>query len=47
MSWREHIWEFAISALSWVVAVGALVFVVAFVAYDAAKTRHRRRKGLS
>ena len=43
MTWRDHSWEFAVTAFSWLVAVGALVFVIAFVLYDAAKTRKSRR----
>jgi hypothetical protein len=30
-----------VGAVSWVVAIGALVFVIAFLAYDALKTRRR------
>ena len=44
MTWRDHTWEFVISAFSWIVAIGALVFVVAFVVYDAHKTRRRRTR---
>jgi hypothetical protein len=44
MTWRDHTWEFVISAFSWIVAIGALVFVVAYVAHDTFKTRRRTRK---
>ena len=44
MTWRGHTWEFVISAFSWIVALGTLVFVAAYVAYDAYKTRSRRRR---
>lgn len=44
MTWRGHTWEFVLSALSWFLAIGALAFVVAFVAYDAHKSRHRRKQ---
>lgn len=43
MTWRDHTWEFAVTALSWLVALGAVVFVIVFVLYDAAKTRKSRR----
>lgn len=43
MTWRDQTWEFTVSAFSWVVALGALVFVVAYVAFDALQTRRRRR----
>jgi uncharacterized membrane protein YGL010W len=39
MTWRDHTWEFTVSALSWIVALGAIVFVLAFIAHDAYKTR--------
>jgi len=41
MTWRDHTWEFTVGAVSWIVAIGALVFVIAFLAYDALKTRRR------
>jgi len=44
MTWRDHTWEFTVSTLSWVIAIGALVFVVAFVAYDAIKRRWKARR---
>lgn len=44
MTLRDHTWEFVISAFSWLVAIGALVFVVAFVAFDAVKTRRKERR---
>ena len=44
MTWRGHTWEFVISTISWIVALGALIFVVAYVTYDAYKTRRRTRK---
>lgn len=46
MSWRGHAWEFAVTALSWIVAIGAIAFVAAFVACDALRRRRcARRKG--
>ena len=44
MTWRDHTWELVISACSWLVAIGALVFVAAYVAYDAYKTRRRKAR---
>jgi len=44
MTWRDHTWEFAISALSWLIAIGALVFVASFVAFEAFKNRRRSRR---
>jgi len=44
MTWRDHTWEFVIIAFSWIVALGALVFVVAYVAFDAFKTRRGKAK---
>lgn len=43
MTWRDHTWEFTVTAFSWLVALGAVVFVIAFVLYDSAKTRKSRR----
>ncbi len=43
MTWRDHTWEFVICAFSWIVAIGALLFVVAFVAHDAYKTRRQKK----
>lgn len=43
MTWRDHTWEFVLGALSWLVAIMALVGVVAFVIYHAHKTRRRKR----
>jgi len=44
MTFRDHTWEFAVSAFSWIAAIGALVFVAAYVALEMIKERHRRRK---
>ncbi len=44
MTWRDHTWEFAVSTFSWIVAIGALAFVVMFVMYDAVKTRRRKAR---
>ena len=44
MTWRGHTWEFVISTISWIVALGALVFVVAYVAFDAFKMRRRKAR---
>ena len=43
MTVRDHTWEFAVNAFSWIAAIGALVFVAAYVAYDAYKTRRRAK----
>ena len=43
MTWRDHTWEFTVSALSWLVAIGALVFVASFVAFEAFKNRRKGR----
>jgi len=42
MNWRDQTWEFVLSTLFWLVAIMVLAGVVAFVAYDAIKTRRRR-----
>ncbi|HSX23044.1 MAG TPA: hypothetical protein VLE97_09745 [Gaiellaceae bacterium] len=42
MTSRDHAWEFCVGALSWFVAVGALVLVVAFLAFEAYRGRRRR-----
>ena len=42
MTWRDHTWEFTVSTLSWIIALGAIVFVAAYVAHDAYKTRRRK-----
>ena len=42
MTWRDYTWEFTVSALSWIVALGALVFVAAYVTHDAYMTRRRK-----
>ncbi len=44
MTWRDHTWEFVISAFSWFVALAALVFVVIFFACETLKTRRVRRR---
>ena len=44
MTWRDHTWEFTVSALSWIVAIVALVFVVAFLAVEVFKTRRKMRR---
>ena len=43
MTWRGHTWEVLVGAIFWIVAIVALSFVVAYVAYDAYKTRRRRQ----
>ena len=42
MTWREGVWEFTVNTLSWFIAIGALAFVVAYVAYDAIKMRRQK-----
>lgn len=44
MTLRDHTWEFVISAVSWIVAIGALVFVAAYLAHDAIKRRRKVRR---
>lgn len=44
MSLRERIWEFTVETLSWFVAIGALVFVVAYVVFDAIQTRRAKAR---
>ena len=39
MTWHDHAWEFTVSALSWLIAIGALAVIAALVAYDAIKQR--------
>jgi len=41
MTWRGHTWEFVVSAISWIMAIGALGFVVVYVWFDAIRTRRR------
>ena len=43
MTWREGVWEFTVTVLSWFIAIGALVFVLGYVAIDAIKTRRKGR----
>lgn len=44
MSVRERVWEFVVESLSWIVAFGALVFVVAYVVFDAIQTRRAKAR---
>ena len=44
MSLRERSWEFTVETLSWLVAIGALVFVVVYVAFDAIQTRRAKTR---
>jgi len=44
MSVTERVWEFTVTAASWIIAFGALVFVVVFVAYDAIRTRRSKAR---
>lgn len=44
MTWTEQAWEFTVIMLSWFIACGALVFVIAYVALDAIKTRRKGRQ---
>jgi hypothetical protein len=44
MTWREHTWEFLLSAFSWIVAIGALAFVALFLACEAVKNRRKSRR---
>ena len=37
----DHAWEFVVAVAFWLVAVVALVFVAAYLAHDAYKTRRR------
>lgn len=41
MTWRDHTWELVVAVAFWIVAVVALVFVAAYLAHDAYKTRRR------
>lgn len=43
MSWSEGVWEFTVNMLSWFIAVGALVFVIVYVALDAIKVHRKGR----
>ena len=47
MNWREHSWELVVSALSWVVAIVAIVCIGVFVALDAGKRRWALRRALT
>ena len=44
MSWRGYTWEFLITAISWILAIGALAFVAAYVAFDAIKSHRKERR---
>jgi hypothetical protein len=44
MTWRDHTWEFVITAFSWLVAFMALGAVIGFVIFDAYKNRRGRRR---
>ena len=44
MTLRAHTWELTVFALSWVMALGALAFVVAYLAHEAFKTRYRKER---
>ena len=44
VSWRDHVWEFTVGAISWLIAIGALAFVVAFIAYDALKDKRKKAR---
>lgn len=44
MTRRDHTWEFAVSTFSWVVAIGALAFVAAYLVYEAVKNRRGDRR---
>lgn len=44
MTWRDHTWEFTVGALSWIVAIGAIVFVVGYVAFEAIRSRRSARR---
>lgn len=42
MTLRDHTWEFAVTAVSWIVAIAAIGLVIGLVAYDAFKTRRNK-----
>lgn len=44
MTWRDYTWEFTVAALSWVVALGALALIAAYVAYEALQRRRAARQ---
>ena len=41
MTWRDHTWEFTVSALSWLVAIGALGCLVMFLVFERFKNRRK------
>lgn len=44
MTWRGHTWELTVFVLSWLMALGALAFVAAYIAHEAFKTRRRKER---
>lgn len=43
-TWRDNAWELMVSAVSWLVAIGAIAFVVAFVVFEAYRVRRACRR---
>jgi len=43
MSWRGHTWEFTVTALSWIVAIGAIGVLVIFLIVEAIRNRRTVR----
>lgn len=44
MTLRDYTWELTVSVFSWVVAIGALALVVAYLAFEAVKSRREGRR---
>jgi len=41
MTWRDHTWEFTVSALSWLIAIGALGCLAMFLVFEGFKNRRK------
>jgi hypothetical protein len=44
MTLHDHAWELLVGALSWFAAIGALAFVVVFLAVEASRARRAGRR---
>lgn len=44
MTWRDHSWELFVGALSWLVAIGALGFIVMYLVVEAWRARRQRKR---
>ena len=44
MTWRDHSWELFVSAISWLVAIGALGLIAMFLVVEALRARRQRKR---